>query len=119
LFLLCLSVFALPALAAQPFSGKIDLFTAGDGGYKLYHIPGVVVTARGTVLAWCEARKKASDWDDIRILLRRSTDDGKTWSAPTSIADVPGPKVKNALALRLKNVNPFDVTYNNPVLIAD
>jgi hypothetical protein len=29
----------------------------------------VVVTARDTVLAWCEARK-GSDWDDIRILLR-------------------------------------------------
>jgi sialidase-1 len=101
-----------------PFLEKIDLFKAGEGGYALYHIPGVVVTARGTVLAWCEARKKGSDWDDIRILLRRSTDDGKTWSEPRSIADAPGPKVKNPFALRLKNVNPSDVTYNNPVLIA-
>src|SRR4029077_1520525 len=119
LFLLCLSVFALPALAAQPFSGKIDLFTAGDGGYKLFHSPGIVVTAKGTVLAWCEARKRGGDWDDIHILLRRSTDDGKTWSEPKSIADVPGPKTKNPVALRLKSVDPNDVTYNNPVLIAD
>ena len=113
----------LPAIgeataADAPFLEKTDLFKAGEGGFVLYHIPGVVVTARGTVLAWCEARKKGGDWDDIRILLRRSTDDGKTWSEPTSIADVPGPKVKNAFALRLKNVNPSDVTYNNPVLIA-
>jgi sialidase-1 len=82
----------------------------------------VVVTAKGTVLAWCEVRKRAiaiSDWDDNRILLRRSTDDGKTWSAARSIADVPGPKTKNPSALRMKNVNPADVTYNNPVLIAD
>jgi sialidase-1 len=107
------------AAEAAPFLEKIDLFKAGEGGYALYHIPGVVVTARGTVLAWCEARKKGSDWDDIRILLRRSTDDGKTWSAPQSIADVPGPKVKNPFALRLKNIKPDDVTYNNPVLIAD
>jgi sialidase-1 len=103
---------------AAPFLEKIDLFKAGEGGYALYHIPGVAVTARGTVLAWCEARKKGSDWDDIRILLRRSTDDGKTWSEPRSIADVPGPKVKNPAALRLKNVKPDDLTYNNPVLIA-
>jgi sialidase-1 len=111
----------LPAVgrADSPFLEKIDLFKAGEGGYALYHIPGVVVTARGTVLAWCEARKKGSDWDDIRILLRRSTDDGKTWSAPRSIADVPGPKVKNAFAMKLKNVKVDDVTYNNPVLIAD
>ena len=102
---------------------KQDLFTSGDNpAYSIYHIPGIVVTAKGTVLAWCEARKRAAgvtDWDDIRILLRRSTDDGKTWSAPTSIAVVPGPKTKNPFALRMKNVDPNDVTYNNPVLIAD
>ena len=109
--------------ADEPFIEKIDLFVAGDHpAYSLYHIPGVVVTAKGTVLTWCEARKRAagvSDWDDIRILLRRSTDDGKTWSAAKSIADVPGPKEKNPFALKMKNVDPNDVTYNNPVLIAD
>lgn len=111
------------SFAAAPFIEKQDLFTAGeDPAYSLYHIPGVVVTAKGTVLAWCEARKRAagvSDWDDIRILLRRSVDDGKTWSPPKSIADVPGPKTKNPFALAMKNVDPADVTYNNPVLIAD
>jgi sialidase-1 len=110
-------------LAAAPFIEKQDLFTAGeDPAYNIYHIPGIVVTAKGTVLAWCEARKRpagVSDWDDIRILLRRSTDDGKTWSAPKSIANVDGPKQKNPFALKMKNVDPNDVTYNNPVLIAD
>jgi len=109
--------------AAEPFIERQDLFTVGeDPAYNLYHIPGIVVTAKGSVLAWCEARKRqagVSDWDDIRILLRRSTDDGRTWSAPESIAHVEGPKQKNPLALRMKNVDPGDVTYNNPVLIAD
>ena len=109
--------------AAEPFLDKQDLFTIGDNpDFNIYHIPGVVVTAKGTVLAWCEARKRpagVSDWDDIRILLRRSTDDGKTWSEPQSIAHVEGPKRKNPFALRMKNVDPSDVTYNNPVLIAD
>lgn len=108
---------------AEPFIEKQDLFRVGDDpAYNIYHIPGVVVTAKGTVLAWCEARKRpagVSDWDDIRILLRRSTDDGKTWSAPRSIANVEGPKTKNEFALKMKNVDPNDVTYNNPVLIAD
>jgi sialidase-1 len=102
---------------------KQDLFIVGeDPAYQLYHIPGIVVTARGTVLTWCEARKRSagvSDWDDIRILLRRSTDDGKSWGVTKSIADVPGPKTKNPFALKMKNVDPKDVTYNNPVLIAD
>jgi sialidase-1 len=112
---------------AQPASGafleKQDLFQVGDDPvYNMYHIPGIVVTARGSVLSWCEGRKRpagASDWDDIHILLRRSTDDGKSWSPPKSIAEVPGPKTKNPFALRVKGVDPTAVTYNNPVLIAD
>ena len=103
---------------AAPFIEKQDLFNAGEGGYKLHHIPGIVVTAKGTVLAWCEARQKGGDWDQIEILLRRSTDVGKSWAAAGKIASVPGPKTKNPFSLRVKNVNQADVTYNNPVLIA-
>src|SRR5207247_6893765 len=58
-------------------------------------------------------------WYQIEILRRRSTDDGKTWSEPKMISNVPGPKSKNPFSLAVKNVNPEDVTYNNPVLIAD
>ena len=37
--------------AADPFIDKQDLLIVGDNpGYSLYHIPGVVVTAKGTVL---------------------------------------------------------------------
>lgn len=121
--LLLFIILAIDLNAAEAFIEKQDLFVVGeDPAYKLYHIPGIVVTAKGTVLTWCEARKRSagvSDWDDIRILLRRSTDDGKTWSAARSIANVEGPKTKNPFALKMKNVDPTDVTYNNPVLIAD
>src|SRR5712691_3917248 len=61
--LVTLSVLYLSPLAAlhaaepaEPAVAKIDLFTAAEGGYKLYRIPGIVVTKRGTVLAYCEAR---------------------------------------------------------------
>ena len=40
---------ALPA--AEPRLNKTDLFEAGKDGHKLYRIPGLVATARGTVLA--------------------------------------------------------------------
>lgn len=111
--------------AGVPSAGidKQDLFQTGDDpAYSVYHIPGVVVTARGTVLVWCEARKRSSgpsDWDDVRILLRRSTDDGKTWDPPRSVAYVDGPKRKNPLAMRLSGIDAESVTYDNPVLIAD
>ena len=98
---------------------KIDLFVVGDDpAYARYHIPGVTVTAQGTVLAWCEARNAESDWADIDILLRRSTDGGKSWSAAKSIAKLDEEKRKNPAALRL-GVNPQWVTLNNPVLIPD
>ncbi len=105
--------------ATEPSMKKTDLFEAGKGGYAIYHIPGVAVTAKGSVLVWCEARKKGGDWDKIDILLRRSTDNGETFDEPKRIADVKGPLSKNPFALRLKDVNTNDVTYNNPVLIPD
>lgn len=103
----------------DPALEKIDLFEIGDLDYQRFHIPGIVVTAKGKVLAWCEARKRdGRDWDDIDILLRRSTDHGLTWSAPKKIVEVDGPKQKNPFALQLSHTDPNTVTYNNPVLIA-
>ncbi|HUR54816.1 MAG TPA: sialidase family protein, partial [Gemmataceae bacterium] len=99
---------------------RVDVFTADTGGYKLYRIPGVVVTSKGTVLAYCEARKSdRGDWGTIDILLKRSTDGGKTWGGSQMIADVPGPKAKNPVALAQKLAEPGAVTYNNPVMTAD
>lgn len=105
--------------AAAPFIERQDLFVAGQGGYALYHIPSLVVTAKGTVLAWCEARNPGSDWSAIDFRLRRSTDGGKTWSEPTTILQVDNPKPKNPMALRLRSTNPDHITYNNCVLIPD
>jgi len=108
-----------PALE-KPLLEKMDLFEAGKDGYKLYRIPGLVVTRSGALLAYCEARKTGkSDWDTIDIMLRRSMDNGRTWDGPRKIVDVEGPKSKNPVALERKQANPDDVTYNNPVAAAD
>ena len=65
-------------------SGRIR----GQGGYHTYRIPSLIVTTKGTVLAFCEGRKQsASDAGDIDLLLRRSRDGGKTWSAPQVVWD--------------------------------
>jgi len=108
------------AVGAQPLLEKIDLFEAGKDDYALYRIPGIVVTAKGTALAYCEARKSGgSDWGTIDIMFRRSTDGGKTWQPRMKIADVPGPKEKNPVAIAKKVGKATDVTYNNPVAFAD
>jgi sialidase-1 len=86
--------------ATEPRLEKTELFEAGKGGHKLYRIPGLIVTARGTILAYCEARKYTGlDWDDIEILLRRSTDGGKTWSEPQGLPHPEGKLERNPAAL--------------------
>lgn len=60
---------------------KQALYTCGANGYKAYRIPSLVVTTRGTLLAFCEARKdNIRDHGDIDLVLRRSADTGRTWS---------------------------------------
>ena len=99
---------------------QTELFRAGQDGYAHYRIPGVVVTKRGTLLVYAEARKSLrGDWGTTDIVLRRSTDRGKTWSPFQVIAKVEGDKAKNPVALAQKLAAPGEVTYNNPVAIAD
>jgi sialidase-1 len=57
------------------------LWKSGQGGYKTYRIPALAVTKKGTVLAFCEGRRAgAGDSGAIEILLRRSADNGVSWS---------------------------------------
>lgn len=66
----------------------IDLFISGERGYSSYRIPAIVATSDGTILVFCEGRKfSSSDTGDIDILLRRSSDGGKTWEPQRIIAD--------------------------------
>ncbi len=57
------------------------IYKSGEEGYQCFRIPAIVTTANGTVLAFCEGRKKnCSDAGDIDLVLKRSEDGGKTWS---------------------------------------
>ena len=65
---------------AEPATGK-PVFTSGRDGYHTYRIPALAVTNRGTVLAFCEGRRHGrGDSGDIDLLVKRSTDNGTTWS---------------------------------------
>lgn len=57
------------------------------GEYASMRIPALVMTKQGTLLAFCEGRiSTASDWADMDMLMRRSTDRGKTWEPVVVIA---------------------------------
>jgi sialidase-1 len=110
----------LAASAAEPRLEKTTLFTAGEAGYKLYRIPGIVVTARGNILAYCEARRSdQGDWGTIDIVMRRSSDGGRHWLAPQHIAHHGPPVPKNPVALEKKLASESARTINNPVAIAE
>lgn len=105
-----------------PAIERVDLFRQGDAGFFSYRIPGIVVTARGTALAYAEARRHTGgDWDDMEIPLRRSTDGGRTWSAPVKLAHLGARIPRNPHGRELaKDIGgPDEQTVNNPMMIAD
>lgn len=57
------------------------LFHSGQAGYYCFRIPALVVTNKGTVLAFAEARRtNCADWDEIDLVVKRTEDGGKSWS---------------------------------------
>jgi sialidase-1 len=79
----------LAAGAAEPEHQVV--FQSGTKGYHTYRIPSLIVTTKGTLLAFCEGRKTGgSDHGDIDLMLRRSTDQGKNWSEQTVVHEQGG-----------------------------
>jgi sialidase-1 len=60
---------------------RSDVFVGGRDGYHTYRIPALIVTRRGTLLAFAEGRKNDRvDHGDIDLVVKRSDDLGRTWS---------------------------------------
>lgn len=57
------------------------LFKRNTEGYKCFRIPAIVTTNTGVLLAFAEGRKNGcSDTGNIDLVMKRSKDNGKTWS---------------------------------------
>lgn len=88
LALVALAVFITPSFAGSPVAPEFsDVFIAGKDQFKSIRIPSVVVTKKGTVLAIAEGRSQHADQANNKLILKRSTDGGKTWRAQQVIAD--------------------------------
>ena len=59
---------------------------APDETYTNHRIPGILVTSRGTVIIYNEARQAVSDWALMDIYCQRSTDGGETFGPPIYLA---------------------------------
>ena len=84
---LALAALVVPAPpAAQAAVTQTVLFDKGDAGYGCYRIPAIVKTKAGTLLAFAEARRAwCADSQEIDLVMRRSEDDGRTWSATQTV----------------------------------
>ena len=90
LWLACVS----SAAAAETYPAHSDVFISGSEGYFAFRIPAIETAPDGSLLAFAEARKYTLDdpgygKQDIDLVLRRSTDRGKTWS-PMQVIEDPG-----------------------------
>src|SRR5690606_25353809 len=72
---------------------EIAVFKPEPGQYSSTRIPALVLTKKGTLLAFAAGRiESASDWADMDLLLRRSEDGGQTWGAIQVVAARAGGK---------------------------
>lgn len=64
------------------------VFKNGEDNYECYRIPAIIKVPNGDLLAYAEARKKGcNDFGDIDLVMKRSTDNGKTWSGLDIVVD--------------------------------
>lgn len=63
-------------------SEGVSVFTSGTGGYKSFRIPAIIKAPDGCLLAFAEGRVDGgADFGHVKIVVRRSVDEGKTWGA--------------------------------------
>lgn len=68
--------------------GETEVFAFGQEGYQSYRIPAIIKAPNGDILAFCEGRvAHAGDFGNIDIVMKRSTDHGKTWSGLQKVVD--------------------------------
>jgi len=77
---------------AGPLFQQVDVFISGQDGYFAYRIPAIETAPDGSLLAFAEARKYNLDdpgfnKQDIDLVMKRSPDGGRTWSAMRIIED--------------------------------
>lgn len=99
-------------------------FRAGREGYASYRIPAVVRAASGALLAFCEGRvDSARDHGNIDIVLKRSTDGGRTWGPlqvaannGTNLAGNPAPVVLDTGRILLVHVRASGAVSEDAIL---
>ncbi|MEV0809799.1 LamG-like jellyroll fold domain-containing protein [Micromonospora sp. NPDC050200] len=107
------------ATSPSPVGAEQVLFRSGTGGYGCFRIPALVRTGSGALLAFAEGRKSpsCSDRGDIDIVMRRSTNDGRTWG-PIQVVLAGSPSDSSAPAVRGNPAPVVDETTGRVLLVS-
>jgi sialidase-1 len=103
----------LPLLAADSGPQTVAVFEPKADGFKSIRIPAVVVTNKGTVLAFAEGRAADADQARNRIILKRSLDGGKAWSKVAIIAEDGNKALNNPCAVVERSTGRVLVMYQS------
>lgn len=71
----------------KQFYSEQTLFSEGTEGYGVFRIPSLIKAGNGDILAVCEGRSELDDFGKIKIVMKRSTDNGRKWSGISIIAE--------------------------------
>ena len=72
---------------SQDAAALVPVFLNGTEGYKCFRIPAIVQAPDGVLLAFAEARRNnCGDFGDVRIVMRLSRDQGRTWGSLQVVA---------------------------------
>lgn len=67
---------------SQSLNAESVVFSRGEGGYYCIKIPSILITSKGSLLAFGEARLfSCGDYTQTDLVYKRSTDNGQTWSS--------------------------------------
>lgn len=84
-FVIGISIFSFLSSYSQE---KVPVFISGIEGHKSYRIPAIITLPNNDLLAFCEGRVHGSgDFGDINIVMKRSSNQGKTWDKLKTIVD--------------------------------
>ena len=107
-FVICANIFAAETNSPLPL---VDVFVNQTDSYPVIRIPSIIKTHAGTLLAFAEGRAARRDQSENKIILKRSTDFGATWSKLQIIADDGSNSLNNPTAVVIRETGRILLMY--------
>lgn len=92
---------------------EFDVFVPKQDGFASIRIPSLVISKQGTLLAFAEGRAADADQAKNKIILKRSSDGGKSWGACVVIAADGDNALNNPCAVVEQNTGAILLMYQS------